>query len=130
MIGWASLRGWEEGAIVGAIGGLFLDVMSAAPFGVNIFRLAVLGIVAGLVIGLIESLTAAYLGGKVRDIVPYVTVLVILLFMPRGIVNLAMKKGWLPPGRSLFRQLAREDRAKSAPAAAPVVRDDVKRAEA
>jgi len=37
-----------------------------------------------------------------------------------------MKKGWLPPGRSLFRQLAREDR-RPAPAAA-VVREEVKRA--
>jgi rod shape-determining protein MreD len=49
VIGWASLRGWEEGAIAGTIGGFFLDVMSAAPFGVNMIRLAVLGIVAGLV---------------------------------------------------------------------------------
>jgi rod shape-determining protein MreD len=49
VIGWASIRGWEEGAIVGAIGGFFLDFMSATPFGVNMFRLAVLGIVAGLI---------------------------------------------------------------------------------
>jgi rod shape-determining protein MreD len=49
VIGWASIRGWEEGAIVGVIGGLFLDCMSATPFGVNMFRLAVLGIVSGLI---------------------------------------------------------------------------------
>jgi len=49
VIGWAAIRGWEEGAIAGAIGGLFLDCMSATPFGVNVFRLVVLGIVAGLV---------------------------------------------------------------------------------
>jgi branched-chain amino acid transport system permease protein len=55
-------------------------------------------------------------------------ILMAVLFMPRGIVNLAMKKGWLPPGRSLFRQLAREDRAQPAPA--PAVRDEVKRAQA
>jgi branched-chain amino acid transport system permease protein len=55
-------------------------------------------------------------------------ILMAVLFMPRGIVNLAMKKGWLPPGRSLFRQLAREDRGEPAPA--PVVRDEVKRAQA
>ena len=53
-------------------------------------------------------------------------VLLAVLFMPRGMVNLGMKKGWLPPGRSLFRQLAREDR-RPAPAAA-VVREEVKRA--
>ena len=55
-------------------------------------------------------------------------ILLAVLFMPRGIANLAMKKGWLPPGRSLFRQLAREDRAE--PASAPAVRDEVKRAQA
>ena len=32
-----------------------------------------------------DSLTAGYLGGKVRDIVPYVTVLVILLVRPYGL---------------------------------------------
>ena len=40
---------------------------------------------AGLIIGLIESLTAGYLGGKVRDIVPYVTVLLILMIKPYGL---------------------------------------------
>ncbi|MBL8288919.1 MAG: branched-chain amino acid ABC transporter permease, partial [Rubrivivax sp.] len=42
-------------------------------------------IVAGLVVGLVESLTAGYLGGKVRDIVPYAIVLVILLIRPYGL---------------------------------------------
>jgi branched-subunit amino acid ABC-type transport system permease component len=42
-------------------------------------------IVAGLIVGLLESLTAGYLGGKVRDIVPYVVVLVILLIRPYGL---------------------------------------------
>jgi branched-chain amino acid transport system permease protein len=49
--------------------------------------------------------------------------------MPRGIVNLAMKKGWLPPGRGLLRQLAREDRpAPQAPVL--VLGDDAKRVQA
>jgi branched-chain amino acid transport system permease protein len=58
-----------------------------------------------------------------------ILVLLAVLYMPRGIVNLAMKKGWLPPGRSLLRQLAREDR-KPAPAPAPVLAEEMKRAEA
>lgn len=49
-------------------------------------------------------------------------ILLAVLYMPRGIVNLAMKKGWLPAGRSLFRQLAREERAGRAPATAEVKR--------
>lgn len=36
-------------------------------------------------------------------------VLLSVLFMPRGIANLGMKKGWLPAGRGLFRQLARDN---------------------
>lgn len=57
-----------------------------------------------------------------------VLILLAVLYMPRGIVNLAMKKGWLPAGRSMFRQLAREDSAQTAQAAA--VREEVKRAQA
>jgi hypothetical protein len=40
-------------------------------------------------------------------------ILLSVLYMPRGIVNLGMKKGWLPAGRGLFRQLAREDAGKA-----------------
>jgi len=59
-------------------------------------------------------------------------VLLSVLFMPRGIANLGMKKGWLPAGRSLFRQLARESGGKQRQAggATPLVREDAKRAEA
>ena len=38
-----------------------------------------------------------------------VLLLVAVLYMPRGIVNLGVKKRWLPAGRGMFRQLARED---------------------
>jgi len=57
-------------------------------------------------------------------------VLLAVLYMPCGIVNLGMKKGWLPAGRGLFRQLAREDRHAVRAKAAPLVPDDVKRVEA
>lgn len=57
-----------------------------------------------------------------------VLILLAVLYMPRGIVNLAMKKGWLPAGRSMFRQLAREDGAQAT--SAPAVREEVKRAQA
>jgi branched-chain amino acid transport system permease protein len=41
-------------------------------------------IVASLIIGLVESLAAGYLGGKARDIVPYVVVLLIIVVRPYG----------------------------------------------
>jgi branched-chain amino acid transport system permease protein len=53
-------------------------------------------------------------------------VLLAVLYMPRGIVNLAMKKRWLPGGRNLFRQLAREGEAPAKPA----IVDEMKRAQA
>ena len=46
---------------------------------------SVLGaIVASLIIGLVESLAAGYLGGKARDIVPYIVVLLIIVVRPYG----------------------------------------------
>jgi branched-chain amino acid transport system permease protein len=57
-------------------------------------------------------------------------ILLAVLFMPRGIVNLAMKKGWLPPGRGMLRQLAREDSRAPKQAPAILLADDAKRAQA
>ena len=44
----ATLRGWREGLLAGWIGGLFFDMASAAPFGVNMLRLSLIGLLAGL----------------------------------------------------------------------------------
>ena len=49
VVAWATLRGWEAGLIAGLLGGFFVELASAVPFGVNIFRLAVLGLGVGLV---------------------------------------------------------------------------------
>ncbi|MBA2521824.1 MAG: branched-chain amino acid ABC transporter permease [Solirubrobacterales bacterium] len=89
---------WVFAGLVGAIAGIVvasLTSLSPALGGAALGVLAVIilggldsiagAIVAGLIVGLIESLTAGYLGGKVRDIVPYVTVLVILLVRPYGL---------------------------------------------
>mgnify|MGYP001501438355 FL=1 len=89
---------WVFAGLVGAVAGIVVASMtslSPALGGAALGALAVIvlggldsiagAIVAGLVIGLLESLTAGYLGGKVRDIVPYVVVLVILLVRPYGL---------------------------------------------
>jgi rod shape-determining protein MreD len=49
VIGWATLRGWEEGLLAGLIGGFFVDLTSAAPLGIHIVRLGLVGLGAGLV---------------------------------------------------------------------------------
>lgn len=89
---------WMFAGIVGAVAGIIVGSMtslSPALGGAALGVLAVIilggldsiagAIVAGLIVGVIESLTAGYLGGKVRDIVPYVTVLVILMVKPYGL---------------------------------------------
>jgi branched-chain amino acid transport system permease protein len=89
---------WIFAGLVGAIAGILVaSVTSLSPAlgsaALGVLAIIILGgldsiagaIVAGLIVGLIESLTAGYLGGKVRDIVPYVTVLVILLVRPYGL---------------------------------------------
>ncbi len=89
---------WMFAGVVGAVAGIVVGSMtslSPALGGAALGVLAVIilggldsiagAIVAGLIVGIVESLTAGYLGGKVRDIVPYVTVLLILMVKPYGL---------------------------------------------
>lgn len=89
---------WIFAGIVGAIAGVVAASMTTlspalSHIALGVLAVIILGgldsivgaIVAGLAIGVIESLTSAYLGGKVRDIVPYLIVLVILLIRPYGL---------------------------------------------
>jgi branched-chain amino acid transport system permease protein len=89
---------WMFAGVVGAVAGIVVGSMtslSPALGGAALGVLAVIilggldsiagAIVAGLIVGIVESLTAGYLGGKVRDIVPYVTVLLILMIKPYGL---------------------------------------------
>ncbi len=89
---------WIFAGLVGAMAGIIVaSTTSLSPAigstALGVLAIIILGgldsiagaIVAGLIVGLIESLTAGYLGGKVRDIVPYITVLVILLVRPYGL---------------------------------------------
>jgi rod shape-determining protein MreD len=48
VVGWAVLRGWEEGLVVGLIGGFMTDLTAATPFGINLVRLGVVGAASGL----------------------------------------------------------------------------------
>lgn len=48
---WGSLRGCEEGMLLGTIGGIMLDVVSGAPFGLHTAVLVLLGAVSSTVDG-------------------------------------------------------------------------------
>ena len=48
VVAWAVLRGSNEGAVVGFVGGLLLDTVSATPFGLNGALLGIAGYATGL----------------------------------------------------------------------------------
>lgn len=89
---------WALSGVVGTVAGVLIassaglsPLLAAAALGV--FAAIILGgldsilgaIVASLIIGWVEAVAAGYLGGKTRDIVPYVVVLAILVVKPYGI---------------------------------------------
>ncbi len=55
VVCWALARGATDGALWGFVGGISLDMLSGAPFGIYTFVLAVVGTVAGLGAALIPS---------------------------------------------------------------------------
>lgn len=60
VVGWGSMRGWEEGLVAGLIGGFFTDLTSAAPLGISMVRLGVIGLVAGLVVDRLARSSAVF----------------------------------------------------------------------
>lgn len=89
---------WILSGLVGTIAGVLIassanlsPLLAAAALGA--FAVIILGgldsiagaIVASLIIGWLDAVSAGYLGGKARDIVPYVVVLTILVVRPYGI---------------------------------------------
>lgn len=89
---------WVLSGLVGTVAGVLIagsaglsPLLAAAALGV--FAAIILGgmdsvlgaIVASLVIGWVEAVSAGYLGGKSRDVVPYVVVLAILVVKPYGL---------------------------------------------
>ena len=83
--------GTVAGVLIASSAGL--SPLLAASAALAVFAAIILGgmdsmlgaIVASLIVGLVESLAAGYLGGKSRDMVPYVVVLAILVVRPYGI---------------------------------------------
>ena len=94
----ASLRlTWLLSGLVGTVAGVLISSSAGlspllAAAALSVFAAIILGgldsilgaIVASLAIGWIEALGAGYLGGKSRDVVPYVVVLAILIVRPYG----------------------------------------------
>ena len=126
VIGWASIRGWEEGAVAGTIGGIFLDCLAATPFGVNVFRLVVLGIVAGLVMERLARTGSALpvVAGVVSCALAFVLNIIglqaagwtvaweraaLLTALPSALMTIICMIALLPVFRAVERRIGRDD---------------------
>ncbi len=87
------------GAIIGNITGLNFETLQA--FGITVFPVVILGgldsifgaVVAGIIMGLIQQFAAGYLDGHwglngTADVLPYIILLIILLFKPHGLFGI------------------------------------------
>ncbi|MGZ8288112.1 MAG: branched-chain amino acid ABC transporter permease [Telluria sp.] len=86
-------------ALLGAVGGILVAPITYTSYDAGImlglkgFVAAVLGglggglgaVVGGLILGIAESMTAGYISSSYKDAVPFVLILLILFFMPRGL---------------------------------------------
>ena len=96
---WVLLVSFALSADLGAIGGVLLTPITLTSYDVGImlglkgFVAAVVGglgnglgaVVGGLLVGVIEAMAAGYISSAYKDAVPFVLILFILFFMPRGI---------------------------------------------
>jgi branched-chain amino acid transport system permease protein len=89
---------WILSSLVGTVAGVLIASSAnlsplLASTALAAFAVIILGgldsivgaIVASLIVGWLDAVAAGYLGGKARDLVPYVVVLVILVMRPHGI---------------------------------------------
>jgi branched-chain amino acid transport system permease protein len=83
-----------SGIVLGSINGINVHDLSA--IGLKVFPVVILGgldsiggaIIGGIVIGLLETFTGGYLSPSLRDVVPYIILVFILLVKPYGLFGL------------------------------------------
>jgi branched-chain amino acid transport system permease protein len=90
----AALVAGMSGIVLGIINGINVHDLSAV--GLKVFPVVILGgldsiggaIIGGLIIGILETFTGGYLSPALRDVVPYIVLVVILLVKPYGLFGL------------------------------------------
>ena len=90
----AAIVAGMSGIVQGMINGINVHELSA--IGLKVFPVVILGgldsiggaIIGGIIIGLIETFTSGYLASSLREVVPYVVLLIILLLKPYGLFGL------------------------------------------
>lgn len=93
---------WAISCVVAAVAGLLLGSISVVGAGLSHVGIAkaipviLLGgmesitgaLLGGIIIGLVESLGGAYIGSEYREVIPFAMMLLILMFRPHGLFGL------------------------------------------
>jgi branched-chain amino acid transport system permease protein len=90
----AAMVACMSGIVLGIINGINVHDLSA--IGLKVFPVVILGgldsiggaIIGGIIIGLLETFTGGYLSPSLRDVVPYIVLVLILLVKPYGLFGL------------------------------------------
>jgi branched-chain amino acid transport system permease protein len=83
-----------SGIVLGTINGI--NVHDISSIGLKVFPVVILGgldsiggaIIGGIIIGLLETFTGGYISPGLRDVVPYIVLVLILLVKPYGLFGL------------------------------------------
>lgn len=93
---------WGIAALVAAMSGIIIGIMNGinvhelGSIGLKVFPVVILGgldsiggaIVGGILIGFLETFTGGYLSTSLKDVLPYVVLVIILLVKPYGLFGL------------------------------------------
>jgi branched-chain amino acid transport system permease protein len=93
---------WAIAALVAAMSGIVLGILNGisvhdlSAIGLKVFPVVILGgldsiggaILGGVIIGLLETFTGGYISTSLREIIPYIVLVVILMVKPYGLFGL------------------------------------------
>jgi len=93
---------WAIAALVAAMSGIVLGIINGinvhelSSIGLKVFPVVILGgldsiggaILGGIIIGLLETFTGGYISTSLREIIPYLVLIVILMVKPYGLFGL------------------------------------------
>jgi len=93
---------WAIAALVCAISGIVLGIINGinvhelSSIGLKVFPVVILGgldsiggaIIGGVIIGLLETFTGGYISTSLREVIPYVVLVIILMVKPYGLFGL------------------------------------------
>jgi branched-chain amino acid transport system permease protein len=93
---------WAIAALVCAISGIILGIMNGinvhdiSVLGLKVFPVVILGglesiggaIIGGLIIGILETFTGGYVSTSLKEVIPYIVLVFILLVKPYGLFGL------------------------------------------